>query len=178
MLHRMAGPADTTALRVLADVVEPVKDYNRWSEEKGPIDFHAPLNRLIDAAYPESDTARQFSDLVETFAKSGYKDEAAEAQIRTWLSLWRNNDMKLHPLLEQSSLLHEDVPISQNLAMLAAAGLQALDYLDKGQPEPELWKTQQMAIVDQSKNPVAGLLLQVTLPVEELIEAAAPGPAK
>jgi hexosaminidase len=179
MLHRMAGTADTTALRVLADVVEPVKDYNRWSEDKGPIDFHAPLNRLIDAAYPESDTARQFSDLVETFAKSGYKDEAAEAQIRTWLTLWRNNDTKLHPLLEQSSLLHEDEPISQNLAMLGAAGLEALDYLDKGQPEPELWKTQQLAIVDQSKKPVAGLLLQVTPPVEELVEAAsAPGPAK
>jgi hexosaminidase len=179
MLHRMAGTADTTALRVLADVVEPVKDYNRWSEEKGPIDFHAPLNRLIDAAYPESDTARQFSDLVEAFAKGGYKDEAAEAQIRAWLTLWRNNDMKLHPLLEQSWLLHEDVAISQNLAMLGAAGLEALDYLDKGQPEPELWKTQQMAIVDQSKKPVAGLLLQVTPPVEELVEAAsAPAQSK
>jgi len=179
MLHRMAGTADTTALRVLADVVEPVKDYNRWSDENGPIDFHAPLNRLIDAAYPESDTARQFSDLVETFAKSGYKDEAAEAQIRAWLTLWRNNDMKLHPLLEKSSLLHEDVAISQNLAMLGAAGLQALDYLDKGQPEPELWKTQQMAIVDQSKKPVAGLLLQVTPSVEELVEAtSAPAQSK
>ena len=179
MLHRMAGTADTTALRVLADVVEPVKDYNRWSDENGPINFHAPLNRLIDAAYPESDTARQFSDLVETFAKSGYKDEAAEAQIRAWLTLWRNNDMKLHPLLEKSSLLHEDVAISQNLAMLGAAGLQALDYLDKGQPEPELWKTQQMAIVDQSKKPVAGLLLQVTPSVEELVEAtSAPAQSK
>src|SRR5579864_5414363 len=35
MLHRMAGNGDITALRVLADVVEPVKDYNRWSDEKG-----------------------------------------------------------------------------------------------------------------------------------------------
>jgi hexosaminidase len=172
MLQRMAGTADTAALGVLADVVEPVKDYNRWSDEKRPIDFHAPLNRLIDAAYPESDTARQFSDLVETFAKSGYKDEATEAQIRNWLILWRNNDSKLHPLLEQSSLLQEDVPLSQNLAMLGAAGLEALDYLDKGQPEPELWKAQQMAVVDQSKKPVAGLLLQVTPPVEELVQAA------
>src|SRR5580698_423113 len=33
MLHRMAGTADISALRVLADVVEPVKDYNRWSDE-------------------------------------------------------------------------------------------------------------------------------------------------
>jgi hypothetical protein len=81
----------------------------------------------------------------------------------------------LHPLLEQSSLLREDIPISQNLAMLGAAGLQALDYLDKGQTEPELWKTQQTAVIEQAKKPVAGLLLQVTAPVEQLVQAASSG---
>jgi hexosaminidase len=173
MLQRMSGTADVVPLRVLAEVVEPVKDYDRWSEEqKGPIDFHLPLNHLIDAAYPESDTARQFSDLVEQFIHSGYKDQAAEAQIRTWLLLWRGNDAKAHALLESSSLLEEDAPISQNLAMLGAAGLQALDYLDKGLPEPDLWKSQQAAVIEQAKKPVAGLLLQVTAPVEQLVQAA------
>lgn len=172
MLQRMAGTADTSALQVLADVVEPVKDYRRGEETKRPIDFHAPLNRLIDAAYPESDTAREFSALVEKFLQSGYKDEVAEARIRTLLTQWRSNDAKLHPLLEKSFLLQEDAPISQNLAMLGAAGLQALDYLAKGQPEPDLWKTQQMAVIEQAKKPVAGLLLQVTAPVEQLVQAS------
>ena len=173
MLQRMAGTADVAPLRVLADVVEPVKDYDRWSEEqKGPIDFHMPLNHLIDAAYPESETARQFSDLAQQFIHSGYKDQAAEAQIRTWLMLWRGNDAKLHGLLASSALLEEDAPVSQNLAMLGAAGLQALDYLDKGQPEPDLWKAQQSAVIEQAKKPVAGLLLQVTASVEELVKAA------
>ena len=172
MLQRMAGTSDTTALRVLADVVEPVKDYNRWDDSKGPIDFHSPLTRLIDAAYPESDTAREFTGLLQQFVQSGYKDKSAEAQIRTWLVLWRNNDARLRPLLERSSLLEEDVPISQNLAMVAAAGLQALDYLDQGQPEPDLWKTQQLAVIEQAKKPVAGLLLQVTAPIQQLVEAA------
>ena len=172
MLHRMAGDADTTNLQVLADVVEPVKDYNRWSEEKGPIDFHAPLTHLIDAAYPESQTARKFSNLVQQFIQSGAKDQAAAAQIRAQLTLWRGNDARLRPLLQQSSLLQEVTPISQNLAMLGAAGLQALDYLDRGQPEPDLWKTQQMAVIDQAKKPVAGLLLMVTAPIQQLVEAS------
>jgi hexosaminidase len=172
MLQRMAGGADTTALRALADVLEPVKDYNRWSDEKGPIDFHAPLTRMIDAAYPESDVAREFSNLVQQFLQSGYKDQAAAAQIRTWLALWRYNDAKLHPLLLQSSLLQEDIPVSQNLSMLGAAGLQALDYLDKGQAEPDLWKAQQMAVIEQAKKPVAGLLLVVVAPVQQLVEAS------
>ena len=145
MLHRMAGTADITALRVLADVVEPVKDYNRWDDAKGPIDFHAPLTRMIDAVYPESDTARHFSDLVQTFIQSGYKDQAAEAQIRSWLTTWRDNDAQLASVARRRSfLLQEDVPLSQNLSALGAAGLQALDYLDKAQTAPDSWKTQQM----------------------------------
>ena len=62
--------------------------------------------------------------------------------------------------------------MSQNLAMVAAAGLQALDYLDKGEPEPELWKAQQIAVTEVAKKPVAGLLLQVTAPIEQLVQAA------
>ncbi|HLV85411.1 MAG TPA: family 20 glycosylhydrolase [Candidatus Sulfotelmatobacter sp.] len=175
MLHRMAGDSEISSLRVLADVVEPVKDYNRWDESKGPIDFHAPLNRLIDAAYPESGVALEFASLVQKYAGSGYKDQAAEAQIRNWLTLWRDNDAKLRPLLENSSLLQEDIPISQNLAMLGSAGLQALDYLGKSQAEPDLWKTQQLAVISQAKKPVAGLLLQVATPVEQLIQASSGG---
>jgi hexosaminidase len=176
MLQRMAGTADIASLRVLADVVEPVKDYNRWDDSKGPIDFHAPLTHMIDAVYPESETAREFSALVQQFAQSGYKDRAAEAQIRSLLTLWRDNDAKLRPLLQQSELLQENIPVSQNLAMLAAAGLQALDYVGKGQHEPDLWKSQQLAVVEQAKKPVAGLLLMVVAPVQQLVEAAETAP--
>jgi len=173
MLQRMAGTGDISALRTLANVVEPVKDYNRWSEEaKGPIDFHAPLNRLIDAAYPESDTAREFGELVEKYLHSGNKDKAAEEQIRGYLTRWSKNDPKLHAQLEGSYLLQEDVPISQNLSMLSSAGLDALNYLDHGQAEPDLWRAQQLAVIEIAKKPVAGLLLQVTAPIEQLVQAA------
>ena len=172
MLHRMAGAADITSLRLLADVVEPVKDYNRWDDAKGPIDFHAPLTRMIDAAYPESDVARHFGDLVTAFVQSGCKDQTLEAQIRSWLTTWRDNDAKLHPLLDQTSLLHEDGAISQNLSAVGAAGLLALEYLDKGQPSPDSWKVQQLAVIEQAKKPSADLLLMVAAPVQQLIEAA------
>jgi hexosaminidase len=173
MLQRMAGNADISALRVLADVVEPVKDYNRWDDAKGPIDFHAPLTRMIDAVSPESDTARQFNDLVQKFIQSGFKDQAAEAQIRGWLTTWRDNDAKLRPLLEESFFLQEDAPLSQNLSALGAAGLQALDYLDKGQTAPDSWKTQQLAVIEQAKTRKADLLLTVAAPVQQLVEASA-----
>ena len=173
MLQRMAGTENISALRVLADVVEPVKDYNRWDDAKGPIDFHAPLNRMIDAVYPESDVARNFSNLVQTFVQSGNKDQAMEAQIRSYLTIWRDNDAKLHPLLDQSFLLQEVAPLSTDLSAVGAAGLQALDYLDKSQSAPDSWKAQQFAAVQNAAKRQADLLLMVAAPVQQLIEASA-----
>jgi hexosaminidase len=158
---------------VLANVVEPVKDYNRWDDAKGPIDFHAPLNRMIDAVYPESDVARNFSNLVQTFVQSGNKDQASEAQIRAYLTTWRDNDAKLHTLLDRSFLLEEVAPLSADLSALGAAGLQALDYLDKSQPVTDSWRTQQLAVVEGAKKRKADLLLMVAAPVQQLIEGAA-----
>jgi len=173
MLHRMSGTADISALRTLADVVEPVKDYARISNVKGPWDFRAPLNHLIDAVSPESDAARHFRDQVQAYIQSGYKDQAAEAQVRMLLTTWRDNDVKLHPLLQQSFLLLEVTPLSQDLSALGAAGLQALDYLDKSEPGPESWRAQQLALIERARTPRADLLLLVVAPVQQLIEASA-----
>lgn len=173
MLHRMAGSEDISALRALADVVEPVKDYHRTDGSNAPIDFNAPLNHLIDAAYPESDVARRFGDVVQKYVQGGYKDQTAETQIRAQLVAWRDNDTKLHPLFAQSFLLGEVAPLSQELSTLGQAGLDALNYRDKGQPSPDSWRTQQLGVIEAAKKPTAGLLLMVAAPVQQLVEGSA-----
>ncbi|PYX82851.1 MAG: beta-N-acetylhexosaminidase [Acidobacteria bacterium] len=172
MLRRMAGVNDISALRTLADVVEPVKDYARMENLKGPWDNTAPLNRLVDAASPESDTARHFADLVQRYVQSGFRDPDAESAMRALLTAWQGNDDKLHPYLEHSFLLSELAPLSQNLSTVAAAGLKALGYLDKGEPSPESWRTQQLADIGRAKASVADLLLMVVAPVQRLVEAS------
>jgi hexosaminidase len=172
MLHRMTGGDDISALRTLADVVEPVKDYARIESVKGPWDFRAPLNRLVDAVSPESDAARHFAAQVEAYIQSGYKDQAAETQIRALFTTWRDNDTKLHRVLNQSFLLKEVAPLSEDLSALGVAGLDALDYLDKSEPSPESWRTEQLGLVERAKAPKANLLLMVVAPVERLIESS------
>jgi len=173
MLHRMAGIDDIRALRTFAEVVEPVKDYTRMNGVKGPWDFRAPLNHLVDAASPESKAARHFSDVVRGYVEGGHKDQATEAQIRNSLTTWRDNDAKLHPLLEQSFLLRDIAPLSADLSAVASAGLQALDYLDKSRPSPEAWRAQQLALTEQAKTPKAELLLMIVAPVQQLIACTA-----
>jgi hexosaminidase len=169
----MAGTGDISALKVLADVVEPVEDYAREDLLKGPIDFHAPLTHLIDAVYPESEVARKFALLVQRYMQGGAKDQVAEARIRASLTLWRDNDANLQPLLGESPLLREDQTLSQELSQIGAAGLQALDYLDNAQPAPADWKSQELAQVQEAKKAQAALLLMIADPVQQLVEASA-----
>jgi hexosaminidase len=173
MLHRMAGTDAIEALRTLAAVVEPVKDYARFEAVKGPWDFRAPLNHLVDDANPESETARRFQDLVQQYIQSRFQDREAETSIRAFLTNWRDNDQKLEPILERSFLLREVTPLSGELSMVGTTGLLALDYLDKSQVPSEEWRTQQLTQLDAAKTPKAALLLTVTEPVRQLVEASA-----
>ena len=75
-------------------------------------------------------------------------------------------------MFEKSILLKEVGPLSQNLSAVGAAGLAALDYLDRGEPAPAAWVMQQLAVVEQAKKPQAQLLIVVVPAVEKLIQAS------
>jgi len=172
MLRRIAGTNDIAALKVLGDVLEPVKDYTREETAPVPATSASPLNRVVDAVRPESATARQFADAVDQLLGSAAKP-GSEARVRNLLSVWRDNQVELGSQFEKSLLLREVAPISQNLSALGAAGLPALDYLDRGQPAPPAWVAQQLALVEQAEKPQAQLLIMVAPSVRKLIQASA-----
>jgi len=172
MLRRMAGSDNISALRALADVVEPVKDYSRGELAAAEPTSADPLNRLVDAARPESPAARKFAGQVDQLL-SGKADADAKAQIRSLLILWRDNQAKLQPLAEQSFLLKEVVPISRDLSSLGSAGLSAMDYLESGQHAPADWATEQRGLVEEAKKPKAQLLLMIAPSIQRLIQASA-----
>jgi hexosaminidase len=158
----LAGGGPAEPLKTLADVVEPATLGQRIRTHK--YTQQTPLNRLVDSARPESETAREFAALVD------------RATMRSFLTHWRDNDAQLKPLLERSELLREDIPVSENLSRLAAIGLQALDYLDRGERPPEAWLAQQRAFLETCKKPQAELRIAIVPSIEKLLNAAAPLP--
>jgi hexosaminidase len=171
MLRRIAGSNDISALRTFTDVVEPVKDYNR--EELAAVEATSlsPLNRVIDAARPESASASYFADLVDALV-AGQADAEAKQKLKGLLTLWRDNQASLQPLEAQSFLLTEITPLSQELSAVSAIALQALDYLDRGERAPSAWAAQQFVLLEQAQKPQAQLLLMIVPPVQKLIEAS------
>ena len=171
MLRRIAGSNDVSALQTFTDVVEPVKDYNR--EELAIVEATSlsPVNRVIDAARPESASARHFGNLVDALL-AGKTDPETKQEIRALLIRWRDNQNNLQRLETQSFLLTEVIPISQDLSAVAATGLQALDYIDRGERAPGTWATQQFASLEQAQKPKAQLLLMVAPSVQKLVEVS------
>src|SRR5579872_5188055 len=158
MLERMTNGSDTAALKNLTDVVEPVKGYAREGLAKTEATSLTPLNRVIDAARPESLKAREFNQLVDEFLTGKIKP-GMETQIRASLNKWKDNEVQLEPVTQFSAL--------------AAAGLQALDYLDRGEKAPEAWKTQQIALAQSAIQPKAQVLLMVAGPIQKLVQVSA-----
>jgi hexosaminidase len=178
MLQRIAGsatPEEFAALRILADVVEPVKDYTREQTAPAEPTSATPLNRLVDAVPPESDAARRFGELVDKFVAATCHDADVEARLRARLIQWRDNDAVLAPLVQRSFLVKEVAQTSQDLSALGAAGLAALDFIAKGGGAPGEWKAQQLGAIQQIQKPKAQLLLIATPAVQKLIEAASTG---
>ena len=172
MLRRIAGSDDISPLRALADVVESVKDYTR--EETAPQEPTSlvPLNRLIDAARPESATARHFAAMVDALL-SGHADSATKQETRIWLIHWQGDQVALQPLAAQSFLVREVIPLSQSLSQVASIGLQAMDDLDRGEWPGDAGKAEQLAVLQQAQQQKAQLLLMIVPPVQKLVEAAA-----
>jgi hexosaminidase len=166
MLSRLVGMRSPEEIKTLADVVEPVKVYAR--EDSREYTSFTPLNRLVDAARPESDEARIFSGMVDHLS-------ANRDMVRKQLLAWRDSREMLLPLLQQSALLEEDIPLAEDLSLVARAGLEALDYLDTGKPAPESWVKEQLTMLDLAAKPRAELLLMIVPPVRKLVEAAQRG---
>ena len=170
MLQRMSGQADPKDLAVLASVVQPPLGYQRESLKQ--YDWYSPLNHLVDAVPPESDTARNFSNLVAAIVAGKASPEQWQ-QAKNQLTLWRDNDAKLQPSLNRSDITAELIPVSQTLAQVSSIGLRALDDLQNHRV-PDASATQSdMQALQTAEKPQAVLRDMVVAPVETLVRAAA-----
>jgi hexosaminidase len=173
MLSRMTGEPDPLPLRVFGDVMQPPRGYARG--ELGHYDAFTPLNRMVDAVPPESETAREFSLIVNRIV-AGKASVADWEQAQEWLLLWRDNDAQLQPLLPKSQLTQDLAPVSANLRQVSQTGLDAIGYLREHRIPPPGWKTRQLAFLKISEKPQAVLLNMVAPAVANLVQATANSP--
>lgn len=170
MLRRVLGSDDISALKTLANVLEPPKGYDRHRIDS--LNTDTPYNRLVDALHPESDDARVFGLLVDRITSRTATPED-KAALRAMLATWRDNDAKLQPALQGTYLAKELGPVSQSVATLASTGIEALDRIETGTAAPADWAELKLAAIQQPKKPVATVLIMIADPIQRLVRAAA-----
>ncbi|HYL34473.1 MAG TPA: family 20 glycosylhydrolase [Bryobacteraceae bacterium] len=162
MLHRLAGDNSIQPLETLADVLEPANLFQRTRTHK--YTQQTPLNRLVDAVRPESRVAREFGGMVERMDREG---------MRASFMRWRDNDARLQPILRESLLLKEDIPLSQDLSRLGSIGLETLGWLDQGRRPPAAWLNEQKTFLENAAKMRSELKLAIAPWIEKLVQAAA-----
>jgi hexosaminidase len=182
MLQRMAGPAspeELAALGLLAQSLEPMKDYSREEAIKTEPTSQTPLNRLVDAVNLESETSRRFSVAVDEFLSSACKDTAKAAELRMQLTAWAGIDAHLQHVAQRSALVQEGSPAAAALSQAAQLALDALNRIGQGQSLTEDQKKQAVDALNAAE--LLGHKSQLILPArpafQKLIEANSAGGA-
>ncbi len=169
MLRRLTNQQETAALRVLADVIEPVKIYERHSQGVKYYSY-SPYTRLVDAARPESMTARSFVRAVDLFIQKP-SDPSGDA-IMNDLAQWQENHARLLRIMAMAPAIREMESLSRDLADLAAAGLQAAEAIQENRKLGPEWVKAQQEAVERAKKPRGQTELMVVAPIAKLISAA------
>jgi hexosaminidase len=171
LLRRLAATDDTGPLITLASLIEPVKEYRRY--QMRPQTMLSPLTGLVDAARPDSETARKFTADVDSFLSDAPRFNLYRADLERMLSEWQRASRALGPLIDRSPALEEARPLAENLAVVAAAGLEAMSHLSAGDAATTQWRDAELAKLDEAGKPKAALEFVVISSVRTLVIAAA-----
>lgn len=168
MRQRLAGGAPCGPLDIFASALEPVKGYSRNAET---YTMFTPLNRLEDAIPAESDEARDFRDAVDRYLAAP-KEQRNSESIRDPLARWAAAAAAVRPMLEQNSLLSENVLVADHVEALCETGLAALKDLNGEEKVSSDWTQQANKITAQyNKKRVGDTLIQIAPAIQKLVDA-------
>jgi hexosaminidase len=168
MLERMAGNRPAPPLRVLADACEARGlGYGRSSRR---YTSQSPMNRLVDAARPESESVRALEQAAARVAARQPASAEDAALLREQFAIWAANDARFQAIAADDTLLAELKPLSADLAALGASGLRALDFLASGQAPPADWMADAAARLARLQKPSGEVLLAAARPVKVLCD--------
>jgi hexosaminidase len=129
LLRRMAGTQEIAPLKLLASIVEPVKEYRRGQQR--PATMLTPLTGLVDAARPDSAASRQFARTVDGFIADAPRFQLNATFLRLTLTEWRDAEPSLAVLIDRSPALRETKPLAGDLGNLGQLDLRLVVYRRK-----------------------------------------------
>jgi hypothetical protein len=104
---------------------------------------------------------------------AGKASPAQWIEARDCLTLWRDNDAKLQPMLAGSELTAELSGLSKSVSQVAGIGLEALDDLKNHRAMTADVRERNLQVLKAAGKPKAVLVDKLVAPVELLVNASA-----
>lgn len=115
MLRRLTGGEDIKPLKMLVDILEPVKEYKRHRLGVKYTQY-SPYTRTVDASRADAKVARQFNENVDILIDS--KDASAVGRLLSQIDHWKSGLTDLEGVINRNPILHEIRPHAATLAAL------------------------------------------------------------
>lgn len=170
MLRRLTNNRDIEPLRTFVDVVEPLKIYQRGQARE--FTQQSPYTRVMDAARPDQNVAREFRQLVSEFLENDANDPERAGSIVAQFQVWAQNHDELLPIIEQSPILREIESLSEDLKAISLIGLELMSAIERGGSIPEDDAQRYAEAIKAAKQSRGQVELQVVQPVEQLLDYA------
>lgn len=169
MRQRLAGTMPYAPLDRFASILEPVQGYSRHAERNLNV---TPLNRLVDSIPPESDAARLFSDAVDRWLATA-PAQRNTTDIRDQLTRWQQDVAEVRPILQNNSLLIENIPAADAVVALCNIGQEAVSYLSANATStaPADWKQRSTAVLHDAAQRKGDLLIAIAPAIQKLVDA-------
>lgn len=187
MAARLAPGASEPVLTLL-DLVGPTRnmahDHRILAMLRGQ-KIVQDLNGLADAAPVDSLVAHRFEARAKAYA-GGARGQAPA--LRADLTIWQANDARFQAVAKDRPALEAALPISADIALMAQAGLMALDAIEAGKPLPDADRARAEAVLARAeafdaasarpifsflgKQPPADLIIKITPGIRALLAAA------
>ncbi len=172
LLRRLAARDDVHALEVLADVVEPVKGYQRGAQQPA-MTMTGPLTHLVDAVSTDSAEARAVSKSVDAVLSDIPRFAIGREDLQARFAAWRDAHADVIGVIDGAPALSEARPLADDLAQLGTVGLDALACLARGIVPDTAWRDARLAALAQVARPKAALEFPFVPAMRELVVAAA-----
>ena len=153
LIKKQVGETFQAPLKTLVSVLQEDILFNRMEIYTPQMYTTTPLNRVVDAARPESYIAYRFNKDVDSWLKN--QDPNAKENIILFLTAWSENHDKLNDAFKSSEYLKEVLPHSKHLSKLSELALIQLN-------NKSITKKMPLELIEDAKKPYGGTVLAVS----------------
>lgn len=168
MMRRITGNYDVEILKNFVNAIQPLYTYSR--DHPHVFKSFYPLSRIVDISQPDPKPAREFKFLVDEFLEQKSLDQKKYNSIKNQLECWRDNHIKLLPIITKNPILKEIETLSEDLSKAAEIGLKSLNILLNSSKADEKWKSESNEILKSIEKPRGEVELAVKKSIEKLFQ--------